>query len=173
MNETYHGPLTEVSRVGDAVVLVEEVLEEAHATVKVDIDPIPELLLALDGGEHLGLRLAEGGAGPVAVLGVLDELAELLVEVEADVEIEVDALLVEVTQRDTLAVHVGVLDQLPRHAEDEIGLVRRLPPVRVQEGHGLLREGLLAHVVEVGKRLRVELLGERHSYDDEEEEEEA
>jgi hypothetical protein len=111
---TYHGPLTEVSRVGDAVVLVEEVLEEGHTAVEVDVDAVPELLLALDGRHHDGLGHLVGGRGPLAVLGVLDELAELLVEVETDVEIEIVTLLVEVAQRDALAVHVGILDHLPR-----------------------------------------------------------
>jgi len=116
-NGTYHRPLTEVSRVGDAVVLVEEVLEEGHTAVEVDVDAVPELLLALDGRHHDGLGHLERGRGPLAVLGVLDELAQLLVEVEADVEIEIVTLLVEVAQRDALAVHVGILDHLPRHPD--------------------------------------------------------
>lgn len=37
-----------------------------------------------------------------------------------------------------------------------------LGPVGVQEGNGLLGEGLVGHFVEVGERLRVELLSERH-----------
>jgi len=111
----YHGPLAEIGRVGHIVVLMKKVLEEGDATVKVDVNPLPELLLALDGGHHDWLRLGEGRGGPLAVLGILNELAQLLVEVEADVEVEIAALFIEMAQTDALAVHVGVLHELPRH----------------------------------------------------------
>lgn len=47
--------------------------------------------------------------------------------------------------------------------EDELGLVVDLGPVGVQEGDGLLVEGLLGHLVEVGQGLGVKLLSERHA----------
>mmetsp|Transcript_25647 Transcript_25647/g.72615 ORF Transcript_25647/g.72615 Transcript_25647/m.72615 type:complete len:381 (+) Transcript_25647:14-1156(+) len=158
-----HTTAGELSRVGDLAVLVEEVLEEGDLAVKVDVDLLAELLLAHDSGHHDGHGHAElGVVAPALAGGVVEHaLAEVLVKVEADVEVELDALLVEVDERDALGVHVGVLHGLPRDGEDEVGLVADLVPVRVEEGHGLLREGLAGHVIEEGDGLGGEALLER------------
>jgi len=156
-----HGASAEVLRVGDVLVLVEEVLDEGDTAIEVDIDLLTELCLALDGSHHLGLAHGEV-VDPALVLGVVEELAELLVEVETDIELKVTALLVLVEVLDTLGVHIGVLDHLPRNGEDELSLGVDLRPVGVKEGNSLLAEGLLAHSLEVLHRLLVKLLSERH-----------
>jgi len=159
--DTAHGASAEVLRVGDVLVLVEEVLDEGDTAIEVDIDLLTELCLALDGSHHLGLAHGEV-VDPALVLGVVEELAELLVEVETDIELKVAALLVLVEVLDTLGVHIGVLDHLPRNGEDELSLGVDLRPVGVKEGNSLLAEGLLAHSLEVLHRLLVKLLSERH-----------
>jgi len=157
---TGHGTAAEIGRVSDCTILVEEVLKEGHTAIKVNIDLLTKLLLALDGSHHLRLRHGEVVL-PVGVLGVVEELAELLVEVETDIEVEVSTLIVLIEVLDTLGVHIGVLNHLPSDGEDELGLALDLGPVGVEEGDGLLVEGLLADSAEVVKRFLVKLLDER------------
>jgi len=157
---TGHGTLAEIGRVSDRTVLVEEVLKEGDTAIEVDIDLLAELLLTLDGSHHLGLRHGIVVL-PLGVLGVVEELAELLVEVETDIEVEISTLIVLIEVLDTLGVHIGVLHHLPGDGEDELGLGVDLGPVGVKESDGLLIEGLLADRAEVVKRFLVELLNER------------
>jgi len=157
---TGHGAAAEIGRVSDCTILVEEVLKEGHTAIKVDIDLLTELLLALDGSHHLRLRHGEVVL-PVSVLGVVEELAELLVEVETDIEVEIGTLLVLIEVLDALGVHIGILHHLPCDREDEVGVVVDLRPVGVEEGDSLLAEGLLADSAEVVEGLLVKLLHER------------
>jgi hypothetical protein len=113
---TYHRTNAEISRVGKALILVEQVLEERDTTIKVDIDLLAKLLLSLDGSHHGGLRDGVLGSGPGRVLGILQEAAELLVEVETNVEVQIVTLLILVQQADTLGVHISVLDGFPSNA---------------------------------------------------------
>jgi len=157
---TGHGTTAEISRVSNRTVLVEEVLKEGHTAIEVNIDLLTKLLLALDGSHHLRLRHGEVIL-PVSVLGVIEELAELLIEVETDIEVEISTLIILIEVLDTLGVHIGVLHHLPSDGEDELSLSVNLRPVGVKESDGLLIEGLLADLAEVVKRLLVKLLNER------------
>jgi len=156
-----HGTSAEVLGVSDALVLVEEVLDEGDTAIKVDIDLLTKLGLALDGSHHLGLRHGIV-LDPVGVLGVVEELAELLVEVETDIELKITALLVLVEVLNALGVHIGILDHLPCNREDKVSLGVDFSPVGIEEGNSLLAEGLLANSLEVSHSLLVKFLGERH-----------
>lgn len=65
-----------------------------------------------------------------------------------------------VDELDSLEVHISVSHLVVRNGVDELGLRANLIPVGVQEGHGLVSEGLGGDAVEESERLRVELLGE-------------
>jgi hypothetical protein len=119
-------------------------------------------LFSLEGSHHSGDRALVAFL-PLGVLGLLAELAELFIEVQTNIEVEIVTLFVFVDQGDTLEVHIGVLDGFPSNAVDELGFILSLRPVSVQESDGLLREGLGANVVEELKGLRVQLLSERRS----------
>jgi len=155
-----HGTLAEISGVSDGTVLVEEVLKEGHTAIEVDIDLLTKLLLALDGSHHLRLRHGEVVL-PVRVLGVIEEFAELLIEVQTDIKVKICTLIVLIKVLNTLGVHIGVLDHLPSDSEDELGLGVNLGPVGVKESDSLLVEGLLADSAEVVKRFLIKLLHER------------
>ena len=57
-------------------------------------------------------------------------------------------------------MHIGVSHLVVRDSVDELSLSVNLDPVGVQEGHGLISEGLGGDAVEESERLRVELLSE-------------
>jgi hypothetical protein len=158
---TSHGALAELGGVAAVTVLVEEVFEEGDTTIKVDVDLFTELGLTLESSHHFGLGASILGIGPLSVLGVLNKVAELLVEVETNVEIEIVTLIILEDQGDNLAMHISILDDFPCNSEDELGLVTNLGPVGVQEVNGLLGERLVANLIEIGKSLRRKFLDKR------------
>ena len=85
----------------------------------------------------------------------------MFIKIEADIEIEVVTLMVQVKQGDTLGVHVSCFDLLPGDAEDELGLRVNLGPISVQEGHRLLLESLGCHLIEVLEGFCVKFLYKR------------
>jgi hypothetical protein len=93
----YHGTVAEISGVSNILVLVQEVLQEGDTTIEVHVDLISELLLSLNGGHHGGHGASVGG-GEILVLGVLALLAELLIEIETNVEVEIISLVVLVDE---------------------------------------------------------------------------
>ncbi len=115
-DNTYHGTLTEVSRIGKILVLVEKVLQHGDTTVKVDVHTFAQFLLALDGSHHCWLRDGIFRTSPVLVLGVVNELAQLLVEVERNVEIQISAFVVKMDQRNTLGSHISIFNNFPSNA---------------------------------------------------------
>jgi len=155
-----HGTTAEISRVSNSTILVEEVLKERDTTIEVNIDLLTKLLLTLDGSHHLRLRGREVVL-PVSVLGIIKELAKLLIEVKTDIKVKILTLLILIEVLDTLGVHISILDHLPCDGEDEFSVVMNLRPVGIQESNSLLAEGLVADRGEVVKRLLVKLLHER------------
>jgi len=154
--------VAEVSRIGNILVLVQEVLKERYTTIEVDVDTFTELLLTLNGSHHGGLRHGVFGGSPLLILGILNELAELFVEVETDIEIEIVSLLIEMDQADTLGGHVSIFDYFPGNSEDEFSLGLYFGPVGIQECNGLLLERLVCNLIEVLKGFFVKFLGEGH-----------
>lgn len=75
--------------------------QEGDTAVEVHVDLLAELLLALKSSHHLGLRARVLG-NERSVLGVLAELAKLLVEVERLIEVTIVTLVVLCT-----AVKIG------------------------------------------------------------------
>ena len=76
-------------------------------------------MFSLEGGHHSG----DGALVtflPLDVLGFLAELAELFIEVQTNIEVEIVTLFVFVHQGDTLEVHIGVLDHFPSNANEKI-----------------------------------------------------
>jgi hypothetical protein len=76
-------------------------------------------LFSLEGSHHSGDR-ALVAVLPLGVLGLLAELAELFIEVQTNIEVEIVTLFVFVDQGDTLEVHIGVLDGFPSNANQKI-----------------------------------------------------
>ena len=112
--------MAEVSRVGNILVLVEEVFKEGDTAVKVHVHVLTELLLTLDGSKHSGLRHGELGTGPFAVLGVLNELAKLFVEVQTNIKVKIATFLIQVDQADTLGGHISIFDHFPGNTKKKL-----------------------------------------------------
>jgi len=151
-----HGARDEVSGVSEVLVLVKEVLEHGNATVKVDIDLLAELLLALDGRDNLS-GVGELVLVPLGVGGLFPKVADKFVEAETNVKVDIKALFVLVDEADTLGFHIRGLHDFPRDGEDKLGLGANLSPVRVEKGNALLVEGAGCDCVKVLERLGVEL----------------
>mmetsp|Transcript_28229 Transcript_28229/g.68669 ORF Transcript_28229/g.68669 Transcript_28229/m.68669 type:complete len:280 (-) Transcript_28229:41-880(-) len=153
----------EIRWIGECTVLVEQVLDHTDLAIEVDVNLIPQLLLADNRGHELRLRGSILLGLPFLSLGLAEELAKLLVEVQADVELKVGSFSVLVDIVDTPSVHVRILNLVPRNGVDEIGLCPDLAPISVEEGDRLLRERETADMVEELEALLIQLLYERLS----------